>query len=187
MTWVMVIMQMNEGASQLRLQGSKWLSGWWGQWWWWWWWWWSHCKYSSRRWNKVAGFKVTRTHLQVQNQQRTIGSGISQIKHRDWSSLQWIRASRTLIEENAVAAYFIILGNLADVSAWGLVLKGNFTFCWCTFETDILHTVYLRMLKHLMDWVMSFLEQLSRIDKFNHLWAVLATVPGYPAAVRVWN
>jgi hypothetical protein len=31
---------------------------------------------------------------------------------------------------------------------------------------NILHTVHLGMIKHLMDWVTSFLEQHSRIDKF---------------------
>jgi len=33
----------------------------------------------------------------------------------------------------------------------------------------ILHIVYFGMLKYLMDWVMSFVEQQSRIDKFNQL------------------
>ena len=46
---------------------------------------------------------------------------------------------------------------------------------------DILHTVYLGMLKHLMDWVTSFLEQHSRIDKFNQLWAMM---PPYPGVTR---
>ena len=42
---------------------------------------------------------------------------------------------------------------------------------------DILQTVYLGMLKHLINCVMSFLEQHSRIDKFNQLWPVM---PPYP-------
>ena len=44
---------------------------------------------------------------------------------------------------------------------------------------DILHTGYLRILKHLMDWVTSFLEQHSRIDKFYHLWQIMPPYPGF--------
>jgi hypothetical protein len=33
--------------------------------------------------------------------------------------------------------------------------------------SDILYTIYLGILKHLIDWVTSFLEQHPRIDKFN--------------------
>jgi hypothetical protein len=44
---------------------------------------------------------------------------------------------------------------------------------------DILHTVNLSMLKHLMDWVTSFLEQHFRIDKFNQLWAMMPPYPGF--------
>jgi len=44
---------------------------------------------------------------------------------------------------------------------------------------DILHTVYLGMLKRLMDLVTSFLEQHSRIDKFNQLWAMMPPYPDF--------
>jgi len=44
---------------------------------------------------------------------------------------------------------------------------------------DILHTIYLGMLKHLMDWVTSFLEQHSRIDKFNQRWVMMPPYPGF--------
>jgi hypothetical protein len=44
---------------------------------------------------------------------------------------------------------------------------------------DILHTVYLRLLQHLIDWVTSFLKQHTRIDKFNHLWAMMLPYPGF--------
>jgi hypothetical protein len=44
---------------------------------------------------------------------------------------------------------------------------------------DILHTINLSMLKHLMGWVTSFLEQHSRIDKFNQLWAMMPPYPGF--------
>jgi len=42
---------------------------------------------------------------------------------------------------------------------------------------DILHIVYLSVLKQLMDWVTSFLEQHSMIGKFNQLWAMMLPYP----------
>jgi len=44
---------------------------------------------------------------------------------------------------------------------------------------DILPTVLHSMLKHLMDWVTWCLEQLSRINKFNQLWAMMLPNPGF--------
>jgi hypothetical protein len=44
---------------------------------------------------------------------------------------------------------------------------------------DILHTVCLGMLQHLMDCVTSFLKQHSRIDKFNQLWVMMPPYPGF--------
>jgi hypothetical protein len=35
------------------------------------------------------------------------------------------------------------------------------------------------MVKHLMEWMMSCLEQHSRIDKFNLLWAMTPLYPGF--------
>ena len=57
----------------------------------------------------------------MQNQQCAIGSEISHIKCCNWSSQQCNKASGNLIQENAVAANFLILGNLADGSARDLV------------------------------------------------------------------
>jgi len=44
---------------------------------------------------------------------------------------------------------------------------------------NMLHTINLGMLKHLMDWVMSFLEQHSRIDKLSQLWVKMPPYPGF--------
>jgi len=44
---------------------------------------------------------------------------------------------------------------------------------------DILHSVYLSMLQHLMDWVLSFLEQHSRMITLNLLWAMMPPYPGF--------
>jgi len=43
----------------------------------------------------------------------------------------------------------------------------------------ILHNLHLRMLKHLMDWVTSFLEQHSKIGKLNQLWAMMPPYSGF--------
>jgi len=53
----------------------------------------------------------------------------------NYSSSKWNKASRNWIEENAVAAYFIIARNLADVSAEGLVSESHFAFCWWRMHT----------------------------------------------------
>jgi len=45
--------------------------------------------------------------------------------------------------------------------------------------SDILHSVYLDILKHLMDWVTSFLKQHSSIDKFNQLWVMIPPYTGF--------
>jgi hypothetical protein len=44
---------------------------------------------------------------------------------------------------------------------------------------DVLHTVYLGMLKHLMGWVWSFVKQHSRINKSNQRWAKMPPYPGF--------
>jgi len=43
---------------------------------------------------------------------------------------------------------------------------------------NILHTVYLIMLKHLMDWVMSFQEQHSSSDILNQFWEMMPPYSG---------
>jgi len=44
---------------------------------------------------------------------------------------------------------------------------------------NILSSVHLAMLEHFMHWVTSCLEQHSRIDKFNQLWAMRPPNPGF--------
>jgi hypothetical protein len=58
---------------------------------------------------------------------------------------------------------------------------------------DVLHTIYLSIVKHLIDWVTSFLEQHSRICKFNQLWAMMPPYSGFArfnkpySKVRQWS
>jgi len=51
----------------------------------------------------------------------------------------------------------------------------------------IFHTIYLGMLKHLLDWVTSFLEQHSRIHKFNQLWAMIPPYPGFARFNKLYS
>jgi len=44
---------------------------------------------------------------------------------------------------------------------------------------NILHTVYLRMLKYLLHWVTSFLDQHSGVHKCNQLWAMMPPYRGF--------
>jgi len=58
---------------------------------------------------------------------------------------------------------------------------------------DILHTIFLGVIQHLMDWVTSFLKQHSRIARFNQLWRMILPYPGSPrfnkpyTQVMVWS
>jgi len=54
----------------------------------------------------------------------------------------------------------------------------------CIYPTSIivcnvLHTIYPGMPKYLLDWVTSFLEQHSRIEKFNLRWVMMPPYPGF--------
>jgi len=74
---------------------------------------------------------VSKNTLQVQNKQHAIGREISHIKWCNWSSPWCNKGSRNLISENQVAANFIMLGYLAEVSVWGLVSETDFASCLC--------------------------------------------------------
>lgn len=44
---------------------------------------------------------------------------------------------------------------------------------------DVLHTIYLGLLKHLMDWLVPFLEHHKRMTVFNQLWSLMPPYPGF--------
>jgi hypothetical protein len=46
-------------------------------------------------------------------------------------------------------------------------------------EADILQTIYIGMLQHLMDWAKSFLKLHFRIVKFNQLWMIMPPYAGF--------
>jgi len=71
------------------------------------------------------------------------------------------------------------LGNLAVGTSEGVLWNMKCISLMTIIVPDILHSVYLGMLQHLMDWVTSFLEQHSRINIFNQLWAMMPPYPGF--------
>jgi len=77
------------------------------------------------------------------------------------------REARQYLEDRAVGTSEGVFWNMKRISPTSIIVP------------EILHTVYLGMLKHLMHWVTSFLEHHSRIDKFNHLWAMMPPYPGF--------
>jgi hypothetical protein len=60
---------------------------------------------------------------------------------------------------------------------WALDGKG---VCLETLpRPDMLHTVYLGILKHLMEWLTKFLEAHSRLHLFNQIWKLAGDYPGH--------
>ncbi|KAH8144500.1 uncharacterized protein LAJ45_11475 [Morchella importuna] len=45
-------------------------------------------------------------------------------------------------------------------------------------KPDILHNIYLGMLKHMMEWVQAFLKKHNRLEEFDKAWASIAPYPG---------
>jgi len=85
------------------------------------------------------------------------------------------REARQYLEHQAVWTSEGVLKNMKCISPTTIIIP------------DILHTIYLDMLKHLMDWVMSFLEQHSRINKFNQLWAMMPPYPGFARFTKPYS
>jgi len=67
------------------------------------------------------------------------------------------REARQYLEDRAVGTSEGVFGNMKCISPTTIIIP------------NILQRVYLGILEHLMDWVMSFLEQHSRIDKLHQL------------------
>ena len=55
------------------------------------------------------------------------------------------------------------------------------TSCSTVASPDMLHTVYLGILDHLMKWIIPFLKDHKRIARFDAIWSI---VPAYPALLR---
>ena len=44
---------------------------------------------------------------------------------------------------------------------------------------DLLHTIYLRLFKHMMDWIHGFLKKHARLQAFDDAWKTLPPYPGF--------
>ena len=44
---------------------------------------------------------------------------------------------------------------------------------------DMLHTVYLGLFKHMMDWIQGFLKKHGRLQAFDDVWKALPPYPGF--------
>ena len=44
---------------------------------------------------------------------------------------------------------------------------------------DLLHTIYLGLFKHMMDWIQGFLKKHWRQQVFDNAWKALPPYPGF--------
>ena len=47
------------------------------------------------------------------------------------------------------------------------------------YKPDILHTIYLGLFKHMMDWIEAFLKKHGRLQAFDEVWKALPPYPGF--------
>jgi hypothetical protein len=77
------------------------------------------------------------------------------------------REARQHLEHGAVAISDGVFWNRKYISPTTIIVP------------HILHTVYLCMLEHMMEWATSFLEQHSKIESFNQAWEIMPPYPGF--------
>jgi len=74
-------------------------------------------------------------------------------------------------------------------------IKGLFNAFWILPRTnpselpkpDLLHTVYLGILKHLMEWVQDFLKKYNRLDIFDEVWSSMGAYPGFTVPNKAYR
>lgn len=54
-------------------------------------------------------------------------------------------------------------------------------------KPDLLHTIYLGMLKHLMEWIQDFLKKHGRLDNFDKAWSSLGSYPGLNVSTKAYR
>jgi len=47
------------------------------------------------------------------------------------------------------------------------------------YKPDMLHTIYLGLFKHMMDWMEGFLKKHGRLQAFDDIWKALPPYPGF--------
>src|ERR1700709_1937150 len=54
-------------------------------------------------------------------------------------------------------------------------------------KPDLLHTVYLGLFKHMMDWIQGFLKKYARLQGFDYTWKGLPPYPGFFAPKKAYR
>jgi len=54
-------------------------------------------------------------------------------------------------------------------------------------KPDLLHTVYLGVFKHLMDWISGFLKKHAQLQAFDDTWKALPAYPGFFVPKKVYR
>jgi len=47
------------------------------------------------------------------------------------------------------------------------------------YKPDMLHTIYLRLFKHMIHWIEAFLKKHGRLQAFDEVWKALPPYPGF--------
>jgi len=54
-------------------------------------------------------------------------------------------------------------------------------------KPDMLHTVYLELFKHMMDWIQGFLKKHGRLEAFDEVWKALPPYPGFLVPKKAYH
>lgn len=54
-------------------------------------------------------------------------------------------------------------------------------------KPDLLHTVYLGILKHMMEWIQEFLKKHNRLDFFDKAWSTMGPYPGFTVPTKAYR
>jgi hypothetical protein len=54
-------------------------------------------------------------------------------------------------------------------------------------KPDLLHTIYLGILKHLMEWVQDFLKKHNRLNNFDEAWSSMGAYPGFTVPKKAYR
>jgi len=55
------------------------------------------------------------------------------------------------------------------------------------YKPDILHTIYLGLFKHMMDWIEAFLKKHGRLQAFDEVWKALPPYPGFLVVKKAYH
>jgi len=55
------------------------------------------------------------------------------------------------------------------------------------YKSDILHTIYLGLFKHMTDWIEDFLKKHGRLQAFDEVWKALPPYPGFLVSKKAYR